>query len=114
MRAVRFDEYGDLDKLDVREVEDPRAADGRAVVRVRATGINPGEAAIREGRMDDITPATFPSGQGADLAGVVEAVPGDGVPSFSVGDEVLGWSRCATATGRPTGSPAWSTARSMR
>jgi len=35
-------------------------------------------------------PASFPSGQGSDLAGVVEAV-GDAVTAWSPGDEVIGW-----------------------
>jgi NADPH:quinone reductase-like Zn-dependent oxidoreductase len=41
--------------------------------------------------LDDRFPATFPSGQGSDLAGVVTAV-GPGVDTFGPGDEVLGWS----------------------
>jgi NADPH:quinone reductase-like Zn-dependent oxidoreductase len=90
MRAVRFDEYGGVDVLDVREVDDPVAGPGRVLVAVKAAGINPGEIAIREGRLHERWPATFPSGQGTDLAGVVQAV-GDGVTGFSVGDEVLGW-----------------------
>ena len=36
-------------------------------------------------------PATFPSGEGSDLAGVVTAL-GPGVTEFSPGDEVLGFS----------------------
>lgn len=91
MRAVQFDHYGGVDVLEVREVEDPVATAGRVVVAVRAAGINPGEIAIREGRLHERSPATFPSGQGSDLAGVVREV-GDGVSSFSEGDEVLGWS----------------------
>ena len=90
MRAVRFDEYGGLDVLDVREVDDPRPTAGRAVVRVRATGINPGEIPVREGAFHDRAPATFPSGQGTDLAGEVAAVA-DGESTFAVGDAVLGW-----------------------
>jgi NADPH:quinone reductase-like Zn-dependent oxidoreductase len=90
MRAVRFDEYGDVDVLDVREVEDPVASPGGVVVAVKAAGINPGEIAIREGRLHERWPATFPSGEGTDLAGVVRAV-GDGVSAFAAGDEVLGW-----------------------
>jgi NADPH:quinone reductase len=43
-------------------------------VRVRPTGINPGEASIREGRLEHLFPATFPSGEGSDLAGVVEEI----------------------------------------
>jgi len=90
MRAVRFDAYGGVDVLDVREVEDPVAGTGRVVVAVKAAGSNPGEILIREGRLHDRWPATFPSGEGSDLAGVVRAI-GDGVTDFAVGDEVLGW-----------------------
>jgi NADPH:quinone reductase-like Zn-dependent oxidoreductase len=88
---VRFDHYGDRDVLYVADVAVPEPADGEVVVQVRAAGINPGEAAIRKGALAESFPATFPSGQGSDLAGVVSAV-GAGVAGFAVGDEVLGWS----------------------
>lgn len=90
MKAVRFDQYGGVDVLEVREVEDPVASPGRVLVRVKAAGINPGEISIREGLLHARWPATFPSGEGTDLAGVVEAV-GQEVGDFSAGDEVLGW-----------------------
>jgi NADPH2:quinone reductase len=90
-KAVRFDRYGGIERLYVADVEVPAPAAGEVVVRVRAAGINPGEAAIREGYLDAMMPATFPSGQGSDLAGVISAV-GDGVSEFAAGDEVLGWS----------------------
>jgi NADPH:quinone reductase-like Zn-dependent oxidoreductase len=90
MKAVRFDKYGGLDVLDVREVADPVAGPGEVLVAVKAAGINPGEIAIREGRLDARWPATFPSGEGTDLAGVVRAL-GDGAAGFALGDEVLGW-----------------------
>jgi NADPH:quinone reductase-like Zn-dependent oxidoreductase len=90
MKAVRFDRYGGVDVLEVREVEDPAAGPGSVVVAVKAAGINPGEIAIREGRLHERWPATFPSGEGSDLAGVVREV-GSGVDAFRVGDEVLGW-----------------------
>jgi NADPH:quinone reductase-like Zn-dependent oxidoreductase len=89
-KAVRFDRYGDVDVLDVRDVDPPVAGAGAVVVEVRAAGINPGEAAIRKGLMHEHWPATFPSGQGSDLAGVVTEV-GPGVDGFAAGDEVLGW-----------------------
>ncbi len=78
MKAVRFDHYGGIDVLEVREVEDPIAGPGRVLVAVKAAGINPGEIAIREGFLHDRWPASFPSGEGTDLAGVVRAV-GEGV-----------------------------------
>ena len=89
-RAVRFERYGDVDVLDVVEVERPVPGPGEVLVAVRAAGINPGEAAIRSGAMDDVWPATFPSGQGSDLAGTVTAL-GPDVTSFAVGDDVLGF-----------------------
>ena len=69
MRAVRFDEYGGVDVLDVREVDDPVAGPGEVLVAVKAAGINPGEISIREGLLDARWPATFPSGEGSDFAG---------------------------------------------
>jgi NADPH:quinone reductase-like Zn-dependent oxidoreductase len=90
-RAVRFDHYGDRDVLYVADVDVPTPAAGEVLIRVQAAGINPGEAAIRTGALDAFYPATFPSGEGSDLAGVVSAV-GDGVTQFGPGDEVLGWS----------------------
>jgi NADPH:quinone reductase-like Zn-dependent oxidoreductase len=61
-KAVRFDHYGGRDVLYLAEVEVPYPADGEVVVRVKAAGVNPGEAAIREGRLHERYPATFPSG----------------------------------------------------
>lgn len=89
-RAVRFDHYGGVDVLDVVDVDAPSAGAGQVVVRVEAAGINPGEAAIREGVLHDRWPATFPSGQGSDLAGVVTEV-GPGVEGVAVGDDVIGY-----------------------
>jgi NADPH:quinone reductase-like Zn-dependent oxidoreductase len=91
MRAVRFDTYGGIEVLEVRQVDDPTPGPEEVLVEVRAAGINPGEIAIREGRMHERWPATFPSGQGSDFAGVVRSV-GGGVGGVAEGDEVIGWS----------------------
>jgi NADPH:quinone reductase-like Zn-dependent oxidoreductase len=90
MRAVRFDRYGGIDVLEVVDVPAPVPGPGELLVRVKAAGINPGEAKIREGLLDERWPATFPSGQGSDLAGIVEQV-GDGVEGWAAGDEVIGF-----------------------
>jgi NADPH:quinone reductase-like Zn-dependent oxidoreductase len=90
MQAVRFDEYGPVDVLDVRDVPVPEPEAGQVLVRVRAAGINPGEAKIRDGALHERWPATFPSGQGSDFAGVVERA-GDGVTGFAPGADVIGW-----------------------
>jgi len=97
-RAVRFDKYGGLEVLQVVEVERPTPGPGKVLVRVKAAGINPGEASIRKGMFADRWPSTFPSGQGSDLAGIVEEVgPGvtprvtPRVTNVAVGDEVIGF-----------------------
>lgn len=104
-RAVRFDRYGGRDVLYVADVDMPSPGPGEVVVEVRAAGINPGEAAIRSGAMHEMFPATFPSGEGSDLAGVVTAV-GPGVTKPCVGDEVLGFSFRRSSHATHTAVPA--------
>ncbi|MER7690368.1 NADP-dependent oxidoreductase [Streptomyces sp. NPDC097610] len=89
-KAVRFEKYGGIDVLNVVEVERPAPGERQLLVKVLAAGTNPGEAMIRQGFLHDRFPATFPSGQGSDLAGIVEEL-GAGVAGFAVGDEVIGF-----------------------
>jgi NADPH:quinone reductase-like Zn-dependent oxidoreductase len=114
MKAVRFSEYGGPEVLEVVEVPDPVPGDGEVVVRVKAAGINPGEAKIRSGALHDRWPAAFPSGEGSDLAGVVEGT----------GAEVIGFTdnrashaelvavKTADLTPRPAAVP-WEVAGSL-
>ena len=88
--AVRFDAYGEIDVLNVVEVPKPVPGPRQVLVKVVAAAINPGEASIRKGLLHAMWPATFPSGEGSDLAGTVEEV-GPEVTRFGVGDEVLGF-----------------------
>jgi len=116
MLAVQFDDYGDVGVLVVRDVAPPVPGTDQVLVAVRAAGINPSEAAIRTGRVREIFPASFPSGQGSDLAGVIEEV-GAGVRDVSVGDEVIGFTNnrasqaeyvlveAANLTPKPAGVP---------
>jgi NADPH:quinone reductase-like Zn-dependent oxidoreductase len=121
MKAVRFDRYGDVDVLDVREVDAPVAAPGQVVVGMRAAAANPGDGYVRaglaeqawalrarlSGRASDAPrpPMVFPAGQGTDLAGEIVAV-GDGVERWRVGDEVLGWSAGRTSHAELVAVPA--------
>src|SRR4051812_29851852 len=89
-KAARFGEYGGIDVLQGGDVPVGGPADGEVLVQGKAASINPGEAKIRQGYLHDRWPATFPSGQGSDFAGVVAKV-GAGVADFAVGDEVIGF-----------------------
>jgi NADPH:quinone reductase-like Zn-dependent oxidoreductase len=73
MKAGRFDKYGGIEILQIADVPMPEPSHGEALVKVKAASINPGEAKIREGLMHAMWPATFPSGEGSDLAGIVRS-----------------------------------------
>jgi len=90
MKAVRFDRYGGIDVLHVDDVPVPEPAQGEVLIKVKAASINPGEAKLREGLLHALWPATFPSGEGSDLAGIVTKA-GSGVEGIAAGDEVLGY-----------------------
>ena len=90
MKAVRFEDYGPVGVLNVQDVPRPVPGSAQVLVRVKAAGINPGEAKIREGMMASRWPTTFPSGEGTDLAGIVEQA-GPDVTAVAAGDEVIGW-----------------------
>jgi NADPH:quinone reductase-like Zn-dependent oxidoreductase len=120
---VRFAEYGDVDVLNVVEVPQPEPGAGQVLVQVKATGINPGEAKIREGLLHSRWPSAFPSGEGSDLAGIISAT-GPGVAGVNVGDEVIGFTddrsshaeyavvEVKNLTPRPAGVP-WEVAGSL-
>jgi len=123
MKAVRFDHYGGVGVLEVADVPVPEPGPGQVLVQVKAAGINPGEAKIRDGLLHERYPATFPSGEGSDLAGVVTSV-GAGVTGLGPGDEVIGWTderashaeyvvaHAANLTARPPEVP-WEVAGSL-
>ncbi len=90
MKAVRFDRYGGIDVLRVAEVPVPEPGPGQVLVEVKAASINPGEAKIFEGQLAAIFPATFPSGEGSDLAGLVAKI-GPEAEGFAAGDAVIGF-----------------------
>lgn len=89
-KAVRYDEHGGINVLRIEDVERPVPGPGQVLVRVKAAGINPGEALIRTGALAEVFPSTFPSGQGSDLAGTIEET-GEGVEGFAAGGEVIGF-----------------------
>ncbi|WP_217371854.1 alcohol dehydrogenase catalytic domain-containing protein [Spirosoma rhododendri] len=90
-QSVQYNQFGGTDVYYLADLPVPSPGTGEVVVRVKAAGINPGETKIRSGALQAIFPSTFPSGQGSDFAGIVEAV-GQGVDRVRPGDEVIGFS----------------------
>ena len=51
MRAVRFEQYGGPEVLEIAEVDEPHAGPGRIRIRVHAAGVNAMDWKLREGAM---------------------------------------------------------------
>jgi NADPH:quinone reductase-like Zn-dependent oxidoreductase len=89
MRAIVVTGYGDVDKLQVRNVPEPSAGPGEVKVRVTASSVNPVDLKLRSGVYRQTRPLEFPAILGRDASGEVVAV-GTGVRSIRVGESVLG------------------------
>jgi NADPH:quinone reductase-like Zn-dependent oxidoreductase len=95
MKAIVQDTYGSPDLLQLREIEKPEIEDDEVLVRVHAAGVDQGVWHVMTGLPYPIRLAGYglraPKNpiQGADLAGVLEAV-GKDVTRFQPGDHVFG------------------------
>ena len=89
MKAVVLNGYGDVEKLELREVEEPSPGPRQVKVRVASASINPIDWKIRKGEMRGQVPLELPAILGRDAAGEVVAV-GAGVTELAVGDRVMG------------------------
>jgi NADPH:quinone reductase-like Zn-dependent oxidoreductase len=87
MRAAVVSGYGDVERLELREVSRPDPGSGQLLVRVRAAGVNPIDWKIRRGSLRLLLPAGFPLILGFDVAGEVAAI-GPEVADFEPGEPV--------------------------
>ncbi|MEM7422642.1 MAG: NADPH:quinone reductase [Pseudomonadota bacterium] len=92
MKAIQAHQFGGPDVLVYEDTPDPVAGPGEVVIDIKAAGINPADTYMRGGAYAIVPP--LPYTPGGDAAGVISAV-GDGVGTFSVGDQVF----CGTAMG---------------
>ncbi|MFJ9610855.1 NADP-dependent oxidoreductase [Kitasatospora sp. NPDC101176] len=110
MRAVVQKAFGGPEVLEVAEVERPTPRSGEVLVRVRASGVNPVDVAVRSGLLPMLGEPPF--GVGWDVSGVVEEA-GAGA-RFRVGDEVFGmpfFPRAATGYAEYVAVPSRQVAR---
>ncbi|GIH75508.1 NADP-dependent oxidoreductase [Planobispora longispora] len=110
MRAVTQTAFGGPEVLQVAEVERPVPLSGEVVIQVRASGVNPVDAAVRSGAYPLLGEPPF--GVGWDISGVVvEAAPG---ARYKVGEEVYGmpfFPRAATGYADYVATPSRQVAR---
>jgi NADPH:quinone reductase-like Zn-dependent oxidoreductase len=91
MKAVQLHEFGGPEALRYEDAPRPAPQPGEVLVRVHAASLNPPDFYLRDGYRA-LPPEwwpnpTFPLVLGTDISGKIVAV-GDGVGSFSVGDNV--------------------------
>lgn len=87
MKAARIHKFGGPEVVVIDDLSRPNPGAGELLVRVRAAGVAPWDAIIREGKSKVSPPP--PLTLGSDLSGIVEEV-GPGVLDFRIGDDVYG------------------------
>lgn len=92
MNAAYLEDYGDLNNIKTGKLDKPEAGEGEVLVRVKAAGVNPVDAAVAKGMLKDAIPGEFPLIPGWDVAGVVEET-GYAARRFQAGDEVYAYAR---------------------
>jgi NADPH:quinone reductase-like Zn-dependent oxidoreductase len=87
MKAARILQFGPPSVIVSDDLERPKPGHGQLLVHVKAAGVGPWDALIREGK-SAVSPAP-PLILGSDLSGIVAEI-GPGVSGFKAGDEVYG------------------------
>lgn len=90
MRAITQTTVGGPEVLELADVPAPQPKPGEVLIRTRAAGVNPVDAAVRGGYYPLLGEPAFTVGW--DVSGTVEAV-GSGVTDLAPGDEVFGMPR---------------------
>jgi NADPH:quinone reductase-like Zn-dependent oxidoreductase len=91
-KAAYYTEFGGIDKIQVGPLDLPELGAGDVQLVVKAAGINPVDAVVREGKFAQVVPSAFPTVPGWDVCGIVEKCGAD-VTRLVVGDEVFGYVR---------------------
>lgn len=91
-KAAYYTEFGGIDKIQVGPLDLPELGPGDVQLVVKAAGVNPVDAVVREGKFAQVVPSAFPTVPGWDVCGIVEKC-GPEATRFAVGDEVYGYVR---------------------
>jgi len=92
MKSAQIKKYGTSEVIEINQsTSEPTVSSGKALVIIKAAGVNPVDWKIREGYMKQMIPLQFPSTLGMDFSGVIKEV-GEGVSASDLkqGDEIYG------------------------
>jgi len=89
MRAAVLTRYGDLEGLEVRTIDEPRAGAGEVKLRIAASSLNALDLKLVTGALKQWFPLQLPAVLGFDASGEVVEM-GPGASGFQVGDSVFG------------------------
>src|SRR5579862_3532197 len=87
MKAVLCTHFGTAEDLEIKDIPQPQAGAGEAVVRVKAAALNFFDTLIIAGKYQHKPP--FPFSPAAEFAGTVDTI-GTGVTGIAPGDRVMG------------------------
>ena len=90
MKAIQVTEYGQVERLELIELEELVPNDDQVLIDVAGSGINPIDWKILSGAMKQFIPMSFPYTPGVEVAGTIAAV-GKNIHEYAVGDEVFGF-----------------------
>jgi NADPH:quinone reductase-like Zn-dependent oxidoreductase len=89
MRAAVLTRYGNVEGLEVRNIDEPRAGAGEVKLRIAASSLNAMDLKLVTGVLKDWFPLQLPAVLGFDASGEVVEL-GPGASGFRVGDAVFG------------------------
>ncbi|MGK2868025.1 MAG: NADP-dependent oxidoreductase [Mycobacterium sp.] len=92
MRAVVVTEYGGPEVLRQVDSDEPHAGAGQARIRVHAATVNPADALLRVGDIDDALRASTlspPYRPGMEVAGILDEIGPDTSTDVAIGDRVM-------------------------
>jgi NADPH:quinone reductase-like Zn-dependent oxidoreductase len=89
MKAVVYDNYGEPEGLQLREIPQPQIGARECLVKVAAVSVNPSDWKTLAGKWRFATGNRFPRQIGIDFSGTIERT-GEKVTLFRVGEPVIG------------------------
>lgn len=95
MKTMAINAFGEVDSIQMIELDKPQPASNEVLIKISYAGVNPVDWKICLGAIKDLLPHQFPVVLGWDAAGTVDSV-GDAVSGYQVGDSVYAYCRKTT------------------